>query len=69
MQSHSDEISPRQSQTPEGYLICHGVPIARVGQQLYAAEELPELPSRGGVVVVDRPEAAVFEPAAIASAQ
>ena len=36
-------ISPHMTKTPEGYLICHDVPINRIGEQEYFAREL-ELP-------------------------
>lgn len=64
---YGSQISPHMTQTPEGFLICHDVPIARTGMQEYLAGELglggePDRP----VAVERRPED-VFDPAAIAS--
>lgn len=60
-------ISPHMTRTPEGYLICHDVPINRTGEQMYQARELeldgdPERP-----VMVRRYAEDVFDPAAMAS--
>lgn len=64
---YGSTISKHMTQTPEGFLICRDVPIARVGTQDYLARELgldgePDRP----VTVERRPED-VFDPAAIAS--
>ena len=37
---YGTDISPNQTETVEGYLICRNVPIARIGQQEYLAREL-----------------------------
>src|SRR5579884_795103 len=34
------EISDNLSATPEGFLICHNVPIARIGTQKYYGQEI-----------------------------
>lgn len=64
---YGSKISEHMTKTPEGFLICHDVPIARIGQQEYLAGELgldgdPDRP----VQVQRRPED-VFDPAAVAS--
>lgn len=64
---YGSTISKHMTQTPEGFLICRDVPIARIGTQGYLARELgldgePDRP----VTVERRPED-VFDPAAIAS--
>ncbi len=62
------KISPNMADTPEGYLLCRNVPIARTGTQTYLARELgledgdPDRP-----VTVYRGETEVFDPAAMAS--
>lgn len=62
------KISENIADTPEGYLLCRNVPIARTGEQVYLARELgirdgdPERP-----VTVRREETDVFDPAAMAS--
>ena len=37
---YGSKISEHMTKTPEGFLICHDVPIARIGQQEYFAGEL-----------------------------
>lgn len=58
-------ISEHISQTPEGFLICRHVPIARTGEQEYAAREMG-LDSEDMINVM-RPPEEVFSEAAIAS--
>lgn len=58
-------ISPNQIETGEGFLICRNVPIARIGEMEYMADELG-LPG-GNVVTVHRSPEEVFSPEAIAS--
>lgn len=64
---YGSKISQHMTRTPEGFLICHGVPIARTGQQEYLAHELglPGDPDRP--VQVQRCPEDVFSPEAIAS--
>lgn len=63
-----EQLSPKQSMTPEGFLLCEAVPIARTGSQLYAGHELPDLdPDRDGLIKVVREEADVFRPETMAS--
>ena len=64
---YGTQLSPHMDKTPEGYLICRDVPIARTGSQEYLARELqldgdPERP-----VTVNRYPEDVFAPAALAS--
>ena len=60
-------ISPNMDKTPEGYLICHDVPINRTGVQVYTAREVG-IPGGGDDPVnVYRLEEDVFSPAALAS--
>lgn len=54
--------------TPEGYLLCEGVAIARVGTQVYGAHELPELePDLNGLIYIERTAEEVFDPESMAS--
>lgn len=62
---YGDRFSPNMTRTPEGFLICHNVPIARTGTQDYLPQELG-LPGHD-VVHVHRYADDVFSPAAIAS--
>lgn len=36
----TERIGEKRSRTPEGFLVCHDVPLARVGEQLYTSQEL-----------------------------
>lgn len=45
------QLSDRISETPEGFLICEGVPIARAGVLLYSPGETPITPGAGATVI------------------
>jgi hypothetical protein len=62
----TNQISENISETPEGFLLCRDVAIARTGIQEYANGETP-LSSSDGVVMMLREEEEVFHPDAIAS--
>lgn len=61
------QLGAKRSTTPEGFLVCHDVPIARVGQQIYAAYEVPVEPNMVGEVFIDRPADEVFRDDTVAS--
>jgi hypothetical protein len=63
----SAKLSEHISKTPEGYLLCLAVPIARTGDLEYGADEVPVEPSADGRVRVTRLPDDVFEIEAIAS--
>jgi hypothetical protein len=60
-------VGETQRLTPEGFLVCEAVPIARVGEMLYAAGEVPVDPSGDGIIRVTRDEDQVFRPETMAS--
>lgn len=64
---YGDRISPHMTTTPEGFLICHDVPIARTGEMDYRAAELELEGDPDRLVRVYRHPEDVFDPAAIAS--
>lgn len=64
---YGTDISPNQTETVEGYLICRNVPIARTGQQEYLARELQLDGDPERMVTVDRLPQDVFEDAVLAS--
>lgn len=64
---YGTRLSPHIDKTPEGYLICRDVPIARTGTQVYAAGELGLDGDPGRAVTVQRRPEDVFEAAAMAS--
>ena len=63
----TQSIGDTQEMTPEGFLLCRNVPIARTGTQLYAAGEIPVEPDRNGIIRIERTEDEVFRPETIAS--
>lgn len=64
----TEKISKNVEKTPEGFLLAIGVPVARTGLQLYAAEEIPKVePSADGIIYVDRRPEDVFRPETLAS--
>lgn len=64
---YGTEISPNQTKTDEGFLICKNVPIARTGTMEYLARELGLDGDPERIVTVNRYEEDVFSPAAMAS--
>lgn len=61
------QIGAKRSLTPEGFLVCHDVPIARVGQQIYSAYEVPVEANMVGEIFIDRTAEEVFREETIAS--
>jgi uncharacterized protein len=62
-----ERLSENMSRTPDGFLVCLGVPIARTGIQIYGGHETPLIPGADGLVHVEREEDQVFHPKTIAS--
>lgn len=61
------QLGEKQSLTPEGFLVCHDVPIARIGELLYVAGEIPLEPGPDGLIRVERHPEDVFAVEALAS--
>jgi uncharacterized protein len=53
--------------TPEGFMVCEGVAIARIGEQRYHQSELPLDADGSGEITVTRPAEEVFSAKTIAS--
>ena len=64
---YGSQISPHIVNTPEGFLICKDVPIARTGPQDYFARELMLDGDPDRLVTVQRHPKDVFEEATLAS--
>jgi hypothetical protein len=64
---YGSAISPNITETPEGFLICKNVPVARTGDMEYMRQELQLDGAPEKTVIVHRDESEVFHPAAIAS--
>lgn len=60
-------LSERISETPEGFLVCEGVPITRTGDLLYAPGETPITAGKSGHTVISRTVEDIHDPEAIAS--
>jgi len=68
MYYYASKISPNMAVTPEGFLLCKNVPIARTGKQVYLAGELPlRHKDPNEQVEVFRDEGDVFSQASMAS--
>jgi len=63
---YATALSDNMSETPEGFLICHNVPIARTGEMLYGANEVPIEGNEDGIVKVYRDDE-LFTPESLAS--
>lgn len=64
----ASQLSEHMAETPEGFLLCRDVPIARTGVQEYAPGDVPvEAAKGGGPIRVRREPEDVFAPEAIAS--
>lgn len=61
------KLSENISETPEGYLLCIGVPICRTGEQLYGEGETPLETGDDGKIVITRDPKDVLNPDTIAS--
>src|SRR5271166_3724303 len=63
-----EKLGAVQSVTPEGFLLCEEVPIARTGTMIYGPDETPISVGPDGIVRIDRDAEEVFRPETIASA-
>jgi hypothetical protein len=66
---YGSRLSANMTRTPEGYLICHNVPIARTGTQKYLGRELRLLDRPDQIITVYRLPDDVFAPATLASGE
>lgn len=62
-----EQLGEKQSLTPEGFLLCEDVPIARTGSMKYGPGETPIPTGPDGYVLIDRTEEEVFSELYIAS--
>ena len=67
------KLGPKRSLTPEGYLLCQGVPLARTGEMVYAEGEIlgedgeSVKGNADGLIIVGRAAEDLFRPETIAS--
>ena len=64
---YASKLSDNIMETPEGYLICKNVPVARTGVQEYLGQELGLTDKYDEYIKIYREEDEVFSPEAIAS--
>lgn len=62
----AEKVSPRRMKTPEGFLVCEGVPISRVGTFEYSPLEAG-IRGRGGKVLISRTADELFTPETMTS--
>lgn len=60
-------LGKTRSVTPEGFLLCQGVPIGRIGTQIYSKDELELKGDSAGQIRVTRLPEEVFRPETMAS--
>ena len=63
-----EKIGPNRAKTPEGFLLCRDVPVARTGMMLYGPDETPVPAGPDGIVKIFRDAEQVFRAETIASA-
>ena len=63
------KIGKTREITPEGYLLCRDVALARTGTLLYSDGEIPVEPDNTGLIVVTRGDDDLFRPETMASAE
>jgi hypothetical protein len=69
VQFHTTEkLGPKQSLTPEGFLLCLDVPLARTGMMIYGPNETPISAGKDGLVRIFRDDKEVFNDITLASA-
>jgi len=63
----TEKLSEHIEETPEGFLVCYDVPIARIGQYVYKSNEVPIEADSSGLVKIQRDEDEVFAETALQS--
>lgn len=63
----TEQLGPKQSMTPEGFLLCEDVPLARPGEMIYGPDETPIEADGHDVVRITRTADELFRPETIAS--
>jgi hypothetical protein len=61
------QLSDKMSETKEGFLICHDVPIARLGEMLYKDGEIDDVQGKNGIIRITRDADELFSQQAMAS--
>lgn len=61
------QIGRTRETTPEGYLLCRDVPVARIGTLMYADGEVPVTADNTSLILIQRGEEDLFDQKTIAS--
>ena len=61
------QIGRTRETTPEGYLLCRDVPVARIGTLMYGDGEVPVTADNTGLILIQRGEEDLFDPKTMAS--
>jgi hypothetical protein len=64
---YGTKLSDNITETPEGFLVCHDVIIARTGMQEYAASEVPVESKDGAMIQIHRSKDEVLRTETLAS--
>lgn len=62
-----DRIGPQRRKTPEGFLLCENVPIARTGWLTYTAGQTPVSVNAQGLTYIVRDANTLFDPVTLSS--
>ena len=60
------QIGRTRETTPEGYLLCRDVPVARIGTLMYGDGEVPVTADNTGLILIQRGEEDLFDPKTMA---
>lgn len=63
----TEQLGPKQSLTPEGFLLCEDVPLARPGEMIYGPDETPIDAGPDGITRITRTLEELFRPETLAS--
>lgn len=63
----TQKLGPKRSLTPEGFLLCEDVPVARTGEMEYVQGEVPVEAGLDGLIRISREPVEVFRPETLAS--
>lgn len=63
----TEQLGPKRSLTPEGFLLCEDVPLARPGEMIYGPDETPIEAGPDGITHITRTLDELFKPETLAS--
>lgn len=63
----TEQLGPKQSLTPEGFLLCQDVPLARPGEMIYGPDETPIEAGPDGITRITRTSDELLRPETLAS--